>query len=56
MENEELLAEIEHSRKELNQLGTRLPLLSREVVTSSQRLDRLLNEYKRRTSVKKSIL
>ena len=34
-------------RKELNQLGNRKPLTDPEVVKLSQRLDGLLNEYRK---------
>ncbi|CDX02277.1 Spo0E like sporulation regulatory protein [Desulfitobacterium sp. LBE] len=45
MWNQQLLRLIEDMRKELNQLGKRKPLTDPEVISLSQRLDELLNEY-----------
>jgi len=45
--NSHLCKFIEEMRKELNQLGNRKPLTDPEVVKLSQKLDGLLNEYRK---------
>ena len=45
--NSHLCKLIEEMRNELNQLGNRKPLTDSEVVRLSQRLDGLLNEYRK---------
>ncbi|MFC7372838.1 Spo0E family sporulation regulatory protein-aspartic acid phosphatase [Fictibacillus iocasae] len=45
MNRDLLLMEIEHSRKQMNELSKHLPLIADEVVELSQYIDRLLNEF-----------
>lgn len=45
MWNHQLLKLIEEMRNQLNQLGKLKPLTDPEVVSLSQKLDKLLNEY-----------
>lgn len=45
-----LLKRIEALRKRLNQLGLTHPLVDEEVVSVSQQLDQLLNQYQKVTA------